>query len=205
MGKKCYSERMETQLKAIVAQNLIELRKSKNMTQSELGEKLNYSDKTISKWENGDSSPDLSALCKIAKVYGITLDDLTQENASKKIDEKVEEKENQQLQRRSVILGLSIAVVFLVMALVFTYLLINTGVPVWQLFIWAIPISCLMLLRYSIKKKDWKRKRMWILTVLSWSLLLCMCLQWLELHLWLFFIIGAPIQAIIWLSSKLEK
>ena len=74
---------METQLKAIVAQNLIELRKSKNMTQSELGEKLNYSDKTISKWENGDSSPDLSALCKIAKVYGITLDDLTQENASK--------------------------------------------------------------------------------------------------------------------------
>ena len=196
---------METQLKAIVAQNLIELRKCKNMTQSELGEKLSYSDKTISKWENGDSSPDLSALCKIAGVYGITLDDLVHENAVKKIDEKVEEKTNKQAYQRSVILGLSMAVVFLIAALVFVYILLNTNKAVWQLFVWALPFCCLILLRYSVKRADWKRKRMWILTVLCWSLLLCVYLQLLEYQVWLIFIVGAPIQVIIWLSSKLEK
>ena len=196
---------METQLKAIVAKNLIELRKCKNMTQSELGERLSYSDKTISKWENGDSSPDLSALCKIASLYGITLDDLVQEGAVKKIDEKAEEKESKQVYQRSVILGLSVAVVFLVAALVFVYILLNTDKAVWQLFVWAIPISCLLLLRYSIKDGNWKRKRMWILTILCWSLLLCTYLQLLEYQVWLIFIVGAPIQVIIWLSSKLEK
>lgn len=205
MPKKWYSGRMETQLKAIVAQNLIELRKCKNMTQSELGEKLNYSDKTISKWENGDSSPDLSALCKIAGVYGVSLDDLVKEGAVKKIDKKVEEKESKQDYKRSIILGIWISVFFLVAALVFVYLWDKTGVVVWQAFVWAVPVSCLMLLLYGNKKKDWKRKRMWILTLLSWSLLLCTYLQLLEYDLWLIFIVGAPIQVIIWLSSKLEK
>ncbi len=196
---------MDTQLKAVVAQNLIELRKFKNYTQSELAEKLNYSDKTVSKWENGDSSPDLSVLCKIADVYGVTLDDLVRENAVKKIDEKVEEKKEKEFQRRSVILGLSIAVIFLIAALFFSYVLMNTGIALWQLFVWAIPVSCLLLLRHSIKRADWKKRRMWILTVFSWSLLLSVFLQLLEYQLWLIFIVGAPIQVIIWLSSKLEK
>ena len=196
---------METQLKAIVAKNLIELRKCKNMTQSELGEKLNYSDKTVSKWENGDSSPDLSALCKIASVYGITLDDLVREDAVKKIDQKVEEKASKEEYKRSVILGLSMAVVFLIAALVFVYILLNTDKAVWQLCVWAVPVCCLILLRYSVKRTDWKHRRMWILTILSWSLLLCVYLQLLEYQVWLIFIVGAPIQVIIWLGSKLEK
>ena len=197
--------RMETQLKTIVAKNLIELRKSKNMTQSELGEKLNYSDKTVSKWENGDSSPDLSALCKIASVYGVTLDDLVKEDAVKKIRQNVEEKASKEAYKRSIILGLSMAVVFLIAALIFVYILLNTNKAVWQLFVWAVPVCCLILLRYSVKRTDWKRRRMWILTILSWSLLLCVYLQLLEYQVWLIFIVGAPIQVIIWLSSKLEK
>lgn len=205
MLKKWYIERMDIQIKAIVAKNLIELRKCKNMTQSELGEKLNYSDKTISKWENGDSSPDLSALCKIANVYGVTLDDLVHENAVKKIDEKVEEKASAEAYKRSVILGLSMAVVFLIAALVFVYILLNTNKAVWQLFVWAVPVCCFILLKYSVKRTKWKQRRMWILTILSWSLLLSVYLQLLEYQVWLIFLIGAPIQVIIWLSSKLEK
>ena len=196
---------MDTQLKAIVAQNLIELRKFKNYTQGELGEKLNYSDKTVSKWENGDSSPDLSVLCKIAEVYGITLDDLVHENAVKKIDEKVEEKKEREFQKRTVILWLSISVIFLIAALFFAYIWMNTDVAYWRLFIWCLPVSCLLLLRHGAKRADWKNRRVWIFTVLVWSLLLSVFLQLLEFQLWLIFIIGVPIQAIIILSSKLEK
>ena len=54
-GKIWYIEDMESTVKMIVAKNLIELRKRKNLTQGELAEMLNYSDKTISKWENGVS------------------------------------------------------------------------------------------------------------------------------------------------------
>ena len=56
---------MDNTIKNIVAKNLIELRKSRNLTQSELAEMLNYSDKTISKWENGDSLPDISVLAAL--------------------------------------------------------------------------------------------------------------------------------------------
>ena len=42
-------------VKKVIAQNITELRLLGGMTQAELGEKLNYSDKTVSKWERGDS------------------------------------------------------------------------------------------------------------------------------------------------------
>ena len=83
---------MENTVKMIVAKNLIELRKRKNFTQGELAEMLNYSDKTISKWENGDSLPDISVLASLAEIYGITLDDLIHENAAEKVADKAEEK-----------------------------------------------------------------------------------------------------------------
>ena len=49
-------------IKSIVAKNITELRLLNNMTQMELAEKLNYSDKTISKWERAESTPDISVL-----------------------------------------------------------------------------------------------------------------------------------------------
>lgn len=45
-----------------------------NMTQMELAEKINYSDKTVSKWERGESSPDIAVLVEIADLFGVTLD-----------------------------------------------------------------------------------------------------------------------------------
>ena len=61
-------------IKSNVAKNITELRILNNMTQMELAEKLNYSDKTISKWERAESSPDISVLVEIADLFGVTLD-----------------------------------------------------------------------------------------------------------------------------------
>ena len=66
-------------IKTIVAHNIAELRKASNMTQLELAEKLNYSDKAVSKWEHGDSIPDVTVLLEIADLFGVTLDFLVRE------------------------------------------------------------------------------------------------------------------------------
>ena len=62
------------EVKNIVAKNIYELRKKNNMTQLELAEKLNYSDKTVSKWEKGENSPDITVLVEIANIFGVSLD-----------------------------------------------------------------------------------------------------------------------------------
>jgi len=61
----------------IVSQNIVLLRKQKGLTQQELADKINYSDKVISKWERGESLPDISALSVLSDFFGITLDAIT--------------------------------------------------------------------------------------------------------------------------------
>ena len=65
---------MERHLEQIVAENLAELRRAKGWTQAELAEKINYSDKSVSKWERGEGLPDLKVLMQLAELYGVTLD-----------------------------------------------------------------------------------------------------------------------------------
>ena len=70
------------ELKLIVASNLIKLRQKAGMTQAELGEKLNYSDKTVSKWERGESIPDAYVLTRLAEIYGLTVNDLLRDDSA---------------------------------------------------------------------------------------------------------------------------
>ena len=73
----------EERLKKNIAKNLSSLRKSAGLTQAELGEKLTYSDKSISKWERGDGLPDLLVLDKLAELYGVTLNDIVGDDTPK--------------------------------------------------------------------------------------------------------------------------
>ena len=63
-------------LKQIVAENITRLRTAANLTQAELGSMVNYSDKSISKWERGDAIPDVRVLLQLAQIFGVTVDDL---------------------------------------------------------------------------------------------------------------------------------
>ena len=65
-----------SELKLVTAGNLIQLRTSRGMTQAELGALLNYSDKTISKWERGEAIPDAYVLTQLAEIFGVTVDAL---------------------------------------------------------------------------------------------------------------------------------
>ena len=81
-------------IKSNVAKNITELRILNNMTQMELAEKLNYSDKTISKWERAESSPDISVLVEMADLFGVTLDYLVR---TENIEEAVSERKTKEV------------------------------------------------------------------------------------------------------------
>ena len=61
-------------LKPVIAKNIADLRVAHGFTQLELAEKLNYSDKAVSKWERGESLPDVTVLKQISDLFGVTLD-----------------------------------------------------------------------------------------------------------------------------------
>ena len=61
-------------LNFIIAKNLTNLRKKNKLTQLELAKLLNYSDKAVSKWENGESVPGIDVLCRIGEIYNVSLD-----------------------------------------------------------------------------------------------------------------------------------
>ena len=67
-------------INAIIGKNLLKLRKNKKLTQMELAEKFNYSDKAVCRWECGDTLPDINVLSALCAFYGITLNDLTDED-----------------------------------------------------------------------------------------------------------------------------
>lgn len=62
------------ELKNIIAQNITDLRKKEKLTQAEFAERLNYTDKAISKWERGESIPSIDVLKQIADMFNVKVD-----------------------------------------------------------------------------------------------------------------------------------
>jgi transcriptional regulator with XRE-family HTH domain len=136
---------METvnELKSVIAQNLIKYRKENCLTQQELAEKLNYSDKSISKWERGEGVPDIYILKQIAELYNITVNDI--------IGMKVINNEPAPIVNKTknhvLITLMSIGLVWLVATITFAILKIifpNTS-TISYCYIYAIPITFIVL------------------------------------------------------------
>lgn len=79
------------ELKEIISKNITNLRKAEKLTQFEFANKLNYSDKAISKWERGESVPDVITLKQIADFFNVTVDYILTEhtNETLPLDKKV--------------------------------------------------------------------------------------------------------------------
>ncbi len=126
----------EAELRGIIAQNIAACRKLHGHTQADLAGRLNYSDKSVSKWERAEGMPDVYVLTKIAALYGLSIDDLLQKNAPiKKMPERI------------LIALLSVCLVFLVAAVV--YFSLRMIVPdlgkAFLCFVFALPVSCIVL------------------------------------------------------------
>ena len=194
-------------LKFIIAKNIQKLRQEKGMTQLELAEKLNYSDKTVSKWERGESLPDIVVLKTIADLYEVTLDYLVEEEH----DGKPVTKEMMDCNYRRncyIITGTSIFIVALMATLIYVILAMifpGTSYP-WLCYAYAVPAALIVWLVFN---SIWfnPRRNFMIVSLLVWSLLLALYLTFsiLGFYIWPIFLIGIPAQLIIWMWSKIKN
>lgn len=197
---------MKNDIKTTVASNLIALRKSKGLTQADVANALNYSDKSVSKWEHADSLPDISILSALADMYGVTLDYLTHEDAEEQLAY-VNGKHKPDRERQLTIEILAVTIILLcsTVAFVYGYCFREVQYIFWQAYLWAIPASSILLLYFN---RVWHKNilaSIILKSILLWSLLLCIYLQFFDYKLWMIFIIGVPIEVIFILSGNLTK
>ena len=130
----------EEKLRQLIAENIAYYRRQSGDTQADLAEKLNYSDKSVSKWERGDGTPDVFILAKIATLYDITVEDLLREKKVPKART-----------RRILIHLLSVGLVWLVMTVLFCISKIFRILPehAWMVFIYGIPLTGIVSVVFS--------------------------------------------------------
>lgn len=187
--------------RAAVAANLIRLRTAAGLTQSELGDKLNYSDKSVSKWERGDAVPDVFVMKQIADIYGVTVDYLLQPH---------EENEGMPAPAgedadysTAIITTVSILGIWTVALLIFVILWL-TGSIVWQIFVYAIPISLITLL---VLHSIWRggRWNQYIIAALVLSVILTVYLSLLPSNPWQLFLLAIPAELVVFLSFRIKR
>ncbi len=187
----------------IIGKNLLILRKNAKLTQMELAERFNYSDKTISKWESGESLPSIEILYELAKFYNTTLDALTVENDIIATTEKNKQKDKM-FPTKLIITLLAVSAVWLLATVLFVTFKIVYSHNYPLLFLWAVPISCIVLIIFnSIWGKYYYLFA--ILSVLIWSTLACIHLQLIQYNIWIIYILGIPLQVAIILWAALIK
>ncbi|PWM39485.1 MAG: hypothetical protein DBX52_04735 [Clostridiales bacterium] len=194
---------MIREVKPIIAENLAMLRKEKGMTQAELAERLDYSDKAISRWEHGDTLPDMNVLCELCDFYGVTLDDLVHKGEDHSKMRSVVKKD---FGNRLIICALLVSIVWLIATIIYVYTSIIMGKNAWRIFIWAIPVSCIVISIFFRHARSAVFSLV-ITSVLTWTLLTAVYIQMLSYNIWLIYLIGVPAQAIIvlWFSRKFRK
>lgn len=190
-------------IKPIIAVNLSNLRKEKGLTQAELAEKLNYSDKAVSRWERGDTLPDISVLYELCRFYNITLDDLVNEDPVSKKEEKVYDKNSMAYKIWATLL--SVSIVWLAATLIFIYSNVwGENQYFWMAFVWAVPVTCIVL---KITARGIFNNVLNVIndSLFVWSTLAAIYLQVLAYNVWMVFLLGAPVQAIIILWIRMKK
>lgn len=188
-----------------IARNILELRKQKGLTQSELGEKLSFSDKTVSKWENGDSTPDIEVLCRIAEFFNVSVDDLTKENALDKSKTLSAKEKKNEFVNHLLMMFLSIIFVLLTATVIFVSFTIIKNIYWWRAFVWALPFCAFIFFSYTKKQLKSRTLRLISLSVVVWTILGAIYIQLLQYNLWPIFLLGVPLQAMILISRFLRK
>lgn len=196
-------------IKENLAKNLIKYRKACNLTQAELAEKLNYSDKAVSKWERGESVPDLYVLKQLADFYEVKIDTLLEEPKTGKIHTL------KNLGKRRIIISSCVAgLVWLVAVCCFAFIdiIFPSFINTWVFFIYALPVSTLIL---YILTSVWGKSitNAVILSMLVWSTILSLFITLTIFpsnpspNIWELFLIGIPLQGLIifWLLYKKTK
>lgn len=184
------------------------------MTQIELADKLNYSDKAVSKWERGESVPDIGVLKNLADMFGVTVDYLITAEHDESEEQygidvtAIEDKKRRRNRIHGMIMGMSILLVWLIAAVIFIPIDITTSGTIahWLVFAYAIPTSMLIWLIFN---SIWfnRRRNYLIISLMVWTLIMAIHLSALlsEYNIWQLYLLGIPGQLIIILWSVIGK
>ena len=189
------------ELKLITASNIIKLRTGAGMTQAELGEKLNYSDKTVSKWERAESVPDVYALKRIGQIFDVSVDYLISQH------DEWENSKNKKAEEReysgNVVTMVSIAGIWTLAVLLFVIFWL-LGSFKWFIFVAAVPATLITLLVFN---SIWHRGQhnCSIVALLVLSLFVLVYLTLLPYNPWQLFLVLIPSELVVFLSFRIRK
>ena len=200
--KKCYNDAMETR-KIHFMDNLTRLRKQHGYTQQALADKLNYSDKAVSKWERGEALPDVQTIGEIATLFHLSIDELVY-NEPENIEKISKQREkNPYLVKLSFLIVSSVWLLAILVFVILTLLLTERDL-LWLTFICALPASMIVFLVFAVISK----RRVLILfftgcLTLSISLLAFLVIT--HPNDWLLFLLPLPIVTVVFFALPYRK
>lgn len=206
----------DEKLKSQLGANIAAYRKRAGLTQLGLAEKLNYSDKAVSKWERGESMPDVLTLTQLAELFEITVNDLLvdpdalpeQTGVVERVMGKAVEKTLKRKANKKIILMLCSVLVWFVALLAFV-VVFSLDVPdKWKsclAFIYAIPINSIVCVCLTSAWRDFRKNKLFVSGIV-WGGLLSIYLSllfFLDLNIWMLFLLGVPGQLAVLLWSRM--
>lgn len=211
----------DEELKIQLGANLAAYRRQFHLTQAALAEKLSYSDKAVSKWERGESVPDVLTLVQISELFGITVNDLLKDpnalpengSAVERAVGKAVEKTIRRKADKGVICILASLLVWFVALLAFVVISSAKVPKSWVAFFYAVPVNAIVLLSLRSAWHDYRHNELYV-SVIVWGTLLGIYMSLLlfcSINIWKVFLLGIPGQAAIfwWFrmyrSAKKEK
>ena len=189
-------------LKYTTASNIINLRQKAGMTQSELAGLINYSDKSVSKWERAEAVPDAYVLKKMSEIFGVTVDYLLSPHDGWDQDPR----QKKPLYSNQVIILLSVTGVWM-LALILFISLWMLGNLVWIIFIYAILFSMLVLLVLNSVLEQGRHNYL-IIGALILSIVASLYFSFLyfgKQNYWQLYLLLAPAWLVVFLTSRLRK
>lgn len=189
-------------LDKIVGENINFLRTQNKITQLELAEKINYSDKVVSKWERGESIPAIDVLLKLAEIFHVDLNFFVVKHSK----DELTKKQNNIVINKKTITIFSVCALWAIMAIVFVSLYAGLHEFVWQVLMWTVPLTFVALIVFTCvwhKQKFLKT----FCSLLNWSFFISLYCQFLSINpnLWIVFLIAIPVQIAILFLDKIKK
>ena len=206
----------DEKLKKQIGANIAAYRKHFGLTQAGLAEKLNYSDKAVSKWERGESVPDVLILCQLAELFETSVNALVEDpnalpedsgSTVERVMGKAVEKALKRKADKRIILGLTTILVWFVALFMFVLLSAFEIRNTWMAFIFAIPVNAIVLLSLRSAWRDFRRNQL-LISAIMWGSILSIYMSLLVFaneNIWTLFLLGVPGQAAIFLWFRLYR
>ncbi len=192
-----------TEIRQNISVNISAMRNAAGLTQAQFAEKLNYTDKAISKWERGESVPDIAVLWQIADMFGVTVDWLISDHGESESTPDAEAVRAGQRNRLLISLLSSVGVWFIA-TIVFIVMQSLGAEQVWMPFMWAVPATCIDLLVFNAIWGKYKLNFLFI-SLIIWTIIGATYITIANWSLWYIFLFGAPLQVatIFWSQIKI--